>query len=326
LFKVDLPLQASSDSFGQNMCTKPSLISADLKRILVVDDDQHLLFFFEQLLVGPKYAVVGASTGEDALKKMTRADEHAFDLVILDYLLPDTTGIEVLKQITKLNPSIPTIFMTGFGNEDVAVQALRYGACDYLKKPFNGSDLIERIEFSATRKSADEDDEKIFVLNGCRTWNSQPAASSSRYSGRMQKALEYIDENYQKKINLMEVAQAANMSKFHFSRLFKRQVGSTYQDYVNNRRIETAKHYLRSGSLLVKEIAFAVGYNDVRNFIYVFKKITGATPSQFKRAGKPLVPNKIDRQHLCIRSNICQGKSLDQRLNVGYSRTCLLSE
>ena len=84
------------------------------------------------------------------------------------------------------------------------------------------------------------------------------------------------------KISLAFVARQSCISKYHFSRIFKKATGMTYQDYLNACRIEKAKDILEKSALSITEAAFSAGYTNLRHFERIFKKLTGFTPSQYK--------------------------------------------
>jgi two-component system response regulator YesN len=100
---------------------------------------------------------------------------------------------------------------------------------------------------------------------------------------KINRAIKFIDDNFAIKINLSLAASKACMSKFHFSRTFKKETGITYQDYLNNRRVEKAKELLKVKKLSVSETALSVGYKDITHFERIFKGIVGVTPSSYKK-------------------------------------------
>jgi DNA-binding response OmpR family regulator len=102
--------------------------------ILVTDDDQEIL---EMLIVFFKslgHQVTGAGTGAECLKQVVTLNP---DVVFLDIRLPDKNGIEVLKEIKKINKNMPVIMITGYKEAEKVIEAFRYGALDCLLKPFN---------------------------------------------------------------------------------------------------------------------------------------------------------------------------------------------
>jgi len=111
--------------------------------ILIVDDEVRMCASLEALLQGRNYQVSSVNCGQDAL---TLLKATQFDLVILDVHLPDMLGHEILSRIKINNPDTPVIFITGDTNLDSALSALRNGAYDYIRKPFEPDELIRTVE------------------------------------------------------------------------------------------------------------------------------------------------------------------------------------
>ncbi len=110
--------------------------------------------------------------------------------------------------------------------------------------------------------------------------------SKQKFIHLISKAETYIQENFQSdSISLNTVAQQVNVSPAYFSSIFSQEKGITFIEYLTNVRIEHAKDLLRSSSLRSSEISQMVGYKDSHYFSFIFKKVTGMTPKDF-RAGK----------------------------------------
>ena len=111
---------------------------ADLGRlhILIIDDDQEVRSSLQTVLETLGYSTQTAATGEQGLHAIERT---AFDLVLCDLRLPGASGLDVLKHKSS---AVPLILMTAYGNSDIATQAARGGAFDYISKPINPDDLI----------------------------------------------------------------------------------------------------------------------------------------------------------------------------------------
>jgi DNA-binding NtrC family response regulator len=101
--------------------------------LLIVDDDKNLLSVLKTILVEENHNVSTCSDGETAIRLCRRTK---FDLVITDLMMPGTNGLEVLREVRKIDPDILVILITGFGSLETAVQAIREGAYDYITKPF----------------------------------------------------------------------------------------------------------------------------------------------------------------------------------------------
>lgn len=113
------------------------------QRILVVDDDPAMVSFLGEVLEEHGYGVVGAVSGAEALRKLGQED---VDLVISDIEMPGMRGLELLKEIHARKPDQLVVLITAFGSMELAVQAVRSGACDFVAKPFQTDALLHVIE------------------------------------------------------------------------------------------------------------------------------------------------------------------------------------
>jgi two-component system, NtrC family, response regulator AtoC len=112
------------------------------KTILIVDDEEFIRLSLSQILSEERYNVILNDSGAEALKTMKK--EEGIDLVLLDLNLPDMSGLDILKKLNSVQPGILTIIMTGFASVESAVEAIKLGAYDYIKKPFK-ADAIKLI-------------------------------------------------------------------------------------------------------------------------------------------------------------------------------------
>lgn len=99
-------------------------------------------------------------------------------------------------------------------------------------------------------------------------------------------AITFIKNNLDKNIKLEEVAFLCSMSVSHFSKIFKSEVGKTFKDYLNAKRIEKAKYLLRESNNPVSTIAYSLGFEDTSYFTKIFKKYVTITPSKYKELFK----------------------------------------
>jgi DNA-binding response OmpR family regulator len=115
-----------------------------MSRVLVVEDEQHLAEGLRFNLEAEGYQVQLVDAGEAALEKL-KADAPAFDVVILDVMLPGISGFEVVSQMRESGQYVPTLILTARGHADDVLRGFESGADDYLTKPFELSILIARI-------------------------------------------------------------------------------------------------------------------------------------------------------------------------------------
>ena len=111
-------------------------------QILVVEDRESLRRMLEHALRDEGYAVKAAESGESAAAMLESSE---FDLVLTDLMLPNMSGIDVLKLSREMQPTAPVVVLTAFGTVDTAVEAMKLGAADFLEKPVEIEDLYQLV-------------------------------------------------------------------------------------------------------------------------------------------------------------------------------------
>ena len=108
-------------------------------RILIIDDDLDYAASLKLILENANYQPLLAHSEEEALESIRK---NAVDLALIDIRLGQDNGIDLLFKLKKIQPNILCVMITGFGTMETAIQALKYGAYDYLRKPVNPEELI----------------------------------------------------------------------------------------------------------------------------------------------------------------------------------------
>lgn len=111
--------------------------------ILIVDDETFLVKTLTMILRDAGYQVSGAKTGGEALQLLS---EMQYDLILLDLVLPDINGLDLLSRISTPYPAIPVLVLTANASLDSTVEALRRGASDYLLKPIPPGELLSKVK------------------------------------------------------------------------------------------------------------------------------------------------------------------------------------
>ena len=119
------------------------MIDKGKSTLLIVDDDPYVLESISTLLREYGYTVYTSQNGNDAFKMVEKVH---FDVVLTDIKMPQVTGIELLRNIHSYNQQIPVILMTAFAELDVAVDAIKRGAFDFITKPYNPDYLLHSVE------------------------------------------------------------------------------------------------------------------------------------------------------------------------------------
>jgi len=126
--------------------------------ILIVDDELHMCESLNTLLKGGGYDTHTSHTGKDAIAYLARS---SCDLVLLDMVMPDMDGLQVLRELGGKDLEPVIIVMSGHASVESAVQALRGGAYDYLKKPFEHEELLRRVENALGQKRLKEERKEV---------------------------------------------------------------------------------------------------------------------------------------------------------------------
>jgi DNA-binding NtrC family response regulator len=120
------------------------------KRILIVDDEEPIRFALSTILQEQGHEVDSCETGSEGLEKVK---EKPYNLILLDYNLPDMDGLKVAQKVRELDGDITIVFISAYGTTDVILRAIRLGAFDFIEKPIHSEELFSSIDrWCSTRK------------------------------------------------------------------------------------------------------------------------------------------------------------------------------
>src|SRR5947208_8336190 len=138
--------------------SRHSMELASPASVLIIDDETAIRESLETLLEFEGYSVASAETGEQGLVKM---GERPFDLVLLDFALPDRNGLEILRDIRDRDPQLAVIMITAYGTVDNAVRAMQNGATNFIQKPWDNEKLLADVRAAIGRRRAEEENEQL---------------------------------------------------------------------------------------------------------------------------------------------------------------------
>ena len=149
-----------------------------MQKLLVIDDDRSIRHIIEQAFQQDGLRVLGEP---DAQAGLDAVEARRPDVVLLDIMLPQASGLDVLKRIKEIDPKLPVIFITAGGGSDSAIDAMMLGAYDYVLKPLDVPKLRELVAKATRDAPIDEDSGR----NSGRRARSIPSAKC--WSGEAQK-------------------------------------------------------------------------------------------------------------------------------------------
>jgi len=178
-------------------------------RVLVVDDEESVRFFLLKGLRKEGYEVDAVASGRAAVDRLARAP---FDIVLTDIVMPDVTGLDVLRAVHEMDKDAVVILMTAHGSVENAIDALRLGAFDYLTKPFELKELLVRMDRGLARRTVERENRKL------RFFVSKQLAEGSKEEGLASARREwergYIEDLLrQTRGNVTKAAEMAHISR-----------------------------------------------------------------------------------------------------------------
>ena len=232
------------------------------ERILLVDDDTEFRQEFAEAL-SDEYDVVQASSGQEALAILRKPNR--IEAVILDVMLPGASGTDVLRQIKRADPRLGIIIMTGHSSKEVAIDALKGHADEYIEKPVELPKVFEALK----------------SVLGARDGLAQSQPADTR--GKIEQVKSFLERNSLKKVSLKDVAREVCLSPKYLSRIFEENTGIRFTDYRLRLKIAQAKKLLSKTGYNIDQISDKLGYRNTESFIRQFKKITRTRPTAFRR-------------------------------------------
>jgi two-component system response regulator YesN len=236
--------------------------------ILLVDDDEDFRTEFREYLEDFRFSE--AASGNEALEILRRP--HDIDLVVLDVMMPGLRGTEVLRRIKAEDRDMPVVILTAYSSKDIAVEALKGDADDYIEKPVDivkAKHIIDKL-LSQSRARGD--------------------LETGGMEGKIERVKHLLEINYHKNVSLEDAARIVCLSPKYLSRIFKERTGTGFSEFKLRVKMSEAKKLLDKTKSNVDQISYQLGYQNPESFIRMFKKTTGLTPTGYrsrKRRGRP---------------------------------------
>lgn len=205
------------------------------------------------------------------------------DVIVFDFDYPDLAGLQALRWTRRANSPVPVLMLTEQHYENLAVWALRCRVWDYLIKPVTRDVLVERFKLLRMAR-----DQNSGTRTRCNVMPLPPIPVEARLPSyvidtrRTDTAGAYVENHLHEKVSEEVVARLCGMDRYEFSRVFKREHGITFREYLLNRRLERASEILSQTDVAITDVAFTVGFQDLSHFAHVFRRYMGCTPSQYR--------------------------------------------
>ena len=247
---------------------------------LIVEDDPELRGFIVSVLE-KEYTIYVAENGVEGNLKAT---ELSPDFIISDIMMPHMDGIEMLKLIRDnfATSHIPVILLSAKTAIESKLEGMEYGADDYITKPFNVSFLKARV------KNVLEQRLRLQHLystgNMTEISEKEPLQISNKDHKFMFQVIKLVKENMSKSdFSVDELGKLMCMSRASFFNKLKSITGVSPVVFIRDMRLNEAAEFIKNEDLLIKEICFEVGFNDLKYFGKCFRAKFSCTPAEYRR-------------------------------------------
>ncbi len=275
--KTDINEMIQTDDSNKEDLYTPSINPNSKIKLLIVEDNYEMLLLLKDTF-SPYYNVFTAENGKEALSVLK---ETTPNLIISDIMMPIMDGISLCKKLknTKTTQHIPIILLTARNTTQSKLEGLKYGAIEYINKPFNVKELIFKVNnILESHKN---------LIQKYRT-ELLSQAEAPQAESPDEKFIESILIELEKNLinpdfKLEDLSNALNMSYSNIYRRFQSITNKTLVDFMRCLRLKKAAMILVKHNYTISEIAFNVGFNDPKYFSRCFKKEYNYTPKQFKQ-------------------------------------------
>ncbi|MBI5858311.1 MAG: tetratricopeptide repeat protein [Sphingobacteriales bacterium] len=253
---------------------------SSLPTVLIVEDNTDLQQFISDTLK-KEFNVTLAGNGKDGIEK---AVQLIPDLIVTDVMMPVVDGVVMTNEIKKNEKTshIPVIMLTAKATAESKIEGLKTGADDYLVKPFDGDELIARIQnlIEQRRKLRELYSKKIISIT------PDKVELQSQENIFLEKIRAAIDENLDNEMfGVVNLANAANMSRSQLHRKLKALTGEAPNELIRNFRLERAMDLLQKNAGNITEVAFMTGFSSPAYFSKCFNDRYGFSPTEVKKQG-----------------------------------------
>lgn len=245
-------------------------------RVLIVEDNADIRMYLRENLQS-EYEVGEASDGKEALQKAT---EQTYDLVLSDIAMPGMDGIELCRHLKTniLTSHIPVVLLTARTSLLHKIEGLETGADDYITKPFNMQLLQLRIRnlIAIRERLKDQSTRSMELSPSAITVTSIDEEFLQKFIGLVET---HMDES---EYSIDDLAHQIAMSRMQLYRKLKALTGETPNTLIRNIRLKRAAQLLDTRQYNISEVAYKVGFTDLKYFRERFKERFGVVPSEYK--------------------------------------------
>lgn len=231
----------------------------------------------EKLINWKEYGFLIAGVASNGREAFELHSKEPFDLIITDLKMPVMGGIELIKAIHDSEYPCQIMIVSAYGEFEFAREAMKYGVNYYLLKPID-EEIIEGY-LSQIKDKLDDQEKPLQEIANMELVQRQYAISKNGVITEMKR---YINVHYAEQLTLNLLAYKYSFNASYLGRLFKKEIGMSFNDYLRVTRISEACDLMETTDLSVNEIAEKCGYNDPYYFSKQFRETAQLSPSEYR--------------------------------------------
>lgn len=252
-------------------------------RVVIIDDEPIIVEGLARTVHWEKWDCRVCGTAYDGKQGLELIRKERPNIILTDISMPEMSGLAMVAGIRSEFPETRTSILTGYRDFDYAQEAIRLGVDRFLLKPSRMDELEEAIGFMTEKL---KEHNILPVEDGEASEASRDEGSllydSTANSFIVKNAISYIQEHYQEKLRLIDVADQIFVSQWHLSKLLNKHTGKNFSEILNGIRMEKAKELLRDPGKRICDVAEEVGFVDLPHFSRVFKTHEGVSANEYR--------------------------------------------
>lgn len=230
-------------------------------KLVIADDEPYIRTNMKTLFPWDEMGYEIAATFSNGSDTLNYLETYGADVLLTDIRMPVMDGIQLLQKIREHKLPVYVIILSAYSDFEYARQGILYGAIEYILKPVGYEELTS--VFSAL-------------------WNKLNSPTDFPVPDTLTQLSDYISQHLDT-ISLDSAAKSVDLSSDYVSRLFRKQMGISFSEYVHKIRMESASSLTRNVNLQINEIASQLGYHNAKNFSRAFRNYYGLTPMEYRK-------------------------------------------